>query len=88
MKAVLRIGEMAVRDTTTREMAEKILPAPPKNGNSVERLDPRSASFTREFKRAAKNFTSIATKSPEQALAVLVAAGIYTRTGRLSKNYR
>jgi hypothetical protein len=52
------------------------------------KLDPRSASFTREFKLAAKAFTRKATQSPEKALAVLVEMGIYTPTGRLTKNYR
>ncbi len=55
---------------------------------TVARLDPRSDSFTREFKRAAKAFTKKATQSPEHALAVLVEAGIYTPTGKLTKNYR
>jgi hypothetical protein len=76
IEEVLGVGEMAGRVLTTT-----------KNG-SVRKLDPRSASFTREFKRAAEAFTERATKSPEQALAVLVEAGIYTRNGKLSKNYR
>jgi hypothetical protein len=54
----------------------------------MRKLDPRSPSFTRDFKRAAKAFTIRATRSPESALAVLVEAGIYTPTGRLTKNYR
>jgi hypothetical protein len=52
------------------------------------KLDPRSPSFTREFKQAARAFTKKATQSPEHALAVLVEMGIYTPTGRLTKNYR
>jgi hypothetical protein len=67
-------------------MAKKVLTST-RNG-TAPKLDPRSASFTREFKRAAKAFTRKATQSPEHALAVLVAAGIYTPTGRLTKNYR
>ncbi|MGA3264600.1 MAG: hypothetical protein ABSC47_11210 [Terracidiphilus sp.] len=79
---------MAARITTTKETAERILPSLKKNGNSVRNLDPRSPSFTREFKRAAKAFTLKATRSPETALAVLVEAGIYTPSGKLTKNYR
>jgi hypothetical protein len=54
---------------------------------AVRKLDPRSPTFTRDFKRAAREFTRKATQSPETALAVLVEAGIYTRSGRLTKNY-
>ncbi len=68
------------------EMAKRV-PKSRKNG-AVSKLDPRSENFTREFKRAARAFTLDATKSPERALAVLVEMGIYTRTGRLTKNYR
>ena len=67
-------------------MAKRVLTST-RNG-AVPKLDPRSESFTREFKRAAKAFTLKATQSPEHALAVLVEAGIYTPTGRLTKNYR
>jgi hypothetical protein len=67
-------------------MAKKLLTAA-KNG-AARKLDPRSESFTRDFKRAAKAFTLKATRSPQHALAVLVEAGIYTPTGRLTKNYR
>jgi len=59
-----------------------------KAGRPRPLLDPRSPTFTRDFKRAAKAFTRKATQSPETALAVLVEAGIYTRSGRLTKNYR
>ena len=52
------------------------------------KLDMQSENFTRDFKRAASAFTRKATQSPEHALAVLVEEGIYTPTGRLTKNYR
>jgi hypothetical protein len=67
-------------------MAKKLLKST-KTG-AVRKLDPRSENFTRDFKRAAKAFTRKATQSPEHALAVLVEEGIYTPTGRLTKNYR
>jgi predicted deacylase len=51
-------------------------------------LDPRSPTFSREFRKAAKAFTKRATASPEAALAVLVKEGILTKSGKLSKNYR
>jgi hypothetical protein len=55
---------------------------------SAKKLNPRSADFAREFKRAAEVFTVEATKSPETARAVLIEAGIFTQRGKLSKNYR
>jgi hypothetical protein len=55
---------------------------------ATRKLDPRSDTFTRDFKRAAKAFTRKATQSPEHALAVLVEMGIYTPNGKLTKNYR
>jgi hypothetical protein len=75
-KQILRAGEMAKRALNST-----------RNGTATK-LDPRSDTFTRDFKRAAKAFTRKATQSPEHALAVLVEAGIYTPTGRLTKNYR
>jgi hypothetical protein len=51
-------------------------------------LDPRSPNFARDFVIAAKAFTRKATRSPEAALKVLVSEGIYTPSGKLSKNYR
>ena len=71
---------------TGGEMAKRILTST--RDGSAPKLDPRSPSFTREFKRAARAFTKKATQSPEHALAVLVEMGIYTPTGRLTKNYR
>jgi hypothetical protein len=67
-------------------MAKRV-PTSTRNG-TAPKLDLRSPSFTRDFKRAAKAFTRKATQSPEHALAVLVEMGIYTPTGRLTKNYR
>lgn len=59
-----------------------------KNGHVRILLDPRSPSFSRNFRRAAREFTKRATASPEAALAVLVKEGILTPSGRLSRNYR
>lgn len=50
--------------------------------------DPRSPSFSRDFRRAAQAFTKKATAAPETARAVLVKEGILTASGKLSKNYR
>ena len=58
-----------------------------KNGRGRVALDPRSATFSRDFRRAAKAFTKRATASPEAARAVLVKEGILTKSGKLSKNY-
>jgi len=51
-------------------------------------LDPRSPTFSRDFRRAAEAFTKKATATPETARAVLVKEGILTSSGKLSKNYR
>jgi hypothetical protein len=67
-------------------MTKKIITAI--TDGATRKLDPRSDTFTRDFKRAAKAFTQKATQSPEHALAVLVEMGIYTRNGKLTKNYR
>ncbi len=39
------------------------------------------------FRKAAEAFTKRATKSKESARKVLVAEGIYTKSGRLTKHY-
>jgi hypothetical protein len=67
-------------------MAKRLLKSTEKR--TAPKLDMQSANYTRDFKRAARAFTKKATQSPEHALAVLVEAGIYTPTGRLTKNYR
>lgn len=67
------------------------LAAAPSNGKAVRSrplLDPRSPTFSRDFRKAAKAFTKRVTASPEAALAVLVKEGILTKSGKLSKNYR
>jgi hypothetical protein len=51
-------------------------------------LDPRSPTFSRDFRRAAKAFTERVTATPEASRAVLVKEGILTKSGKLSKNYR
>ena len=63
----------------------------PSNGKvsrSRPLLDPRSPTFSRDFRKAAKAFTKRAPASPEAARAVLVKEGILTKSGKLSKNYR
>jgi hypothetical protein len=40
------------------------------------------------FRKAAKAFTTKTTKSRAAAIETLISEGIYTRSGRLSKNYR
>lgn len=47
-----------------------------------------SAETVKVFKKAAKAFTRRATRSKEAAIQTLVAEGIYTRTGKPTKNYR
>jgi hypothetical protein len=40
------------------------------------------------FRRAAKAFTARATQSRDSARQILIAEGIYTKAGKLAKNYR
>jgi len=40
------------------------------------------------FRKAAEAFTARATQSRETARLVLISEGIYTKSGRLAKNYR
>jgi hypothetical protein len=40
------------------------------------------------FRQVADEWDRRARKNPEAAFAELVAAGIYTKTGKLTKNYR
>ena len=40
------------------------------------------------FRRAAKDFTARATQSRETARQVLISEGIFTKSGKLAKNYR
>lgn len=51
-------------------------------------LDPRSPTFSSDFRRAARAFTEKATATPQAARAVLVKEGIFSKSGKLSKNYR
>jgi hypothetical protein len=68
----------------------KVTTETPKKAKTAPRriLDPRSPTFSRDFRLAAKAFTKRATASPEAALAVLVKEGILTKSGKLHKNYR
>ena len=51
-------------------------------------LDPRSPTFSSDFRKAAQKFTKRVTASPAAARAQLVKEGILTKAGKLSKNYR
>jgi hypothetical protein len=59
-----------------------------KKDNTVNgTLDLNSVEAVRRFQKAAEDFTREATRSKEAALKVLVEAGIYTKSGKLTKNY-
>jgi hypothetical protein len=58
-----------------------------KNGAArADAIDSRDA--LNRFRKAAKAFTTHVTKSRAAALETLVSEGIYTKSGRISKNYR
>jgi hypothetical protein len=50
--------------------------------------DVSSPEAVRRFREAAADFTATATRSSESAMKVLVESGIYTKSGKLTKNYR
>ncbi len=52
------------------------------------RADLTSREAVEQFREAAAEFTRKATRSRESAMQVLVEAGIYTKSGKLAKNYR
>ena len=50
--------------------------------------DLNSREAVEHFRKAAAEFTKKATRSKESAMKVLVESGIYTKSGKLTKNYR
>ncbi len=50
--------------------------------------DLSSREAVKRFREAAAEFTKEGTRSKESAMKVLVESGIYTESGKLSKNYR
>jgi hypothetical protein len=50
--------------------------------------DLNSREAVERFRESAAEFTKAATRSKESAMKVLVDSGIYTESGKLSKNYR
>ena len=50
--------------------------------------DLSSAEAVERFRKAAARFTKKATRSKASAIKVLVESGIYTKSGKLTKNYR
>jgi hypothetical protein len=59
-----------------------------KNGAVADVVDIGSREALDRFRKAAKAFTTRATQSRETARQVLVSEGIYTKSGKLAKNYR
>jgi|AP95_1055475.scaffolds.fasta_scaffold217782_1 hypothetical protein len=59
-----------------------------KQVNRVRIPDIHSAAAVKEFDRAAKAWGKEATKSQATARQTLVDLGIYTKSGKLSKNYQ
>jgi hypothetical protein len=50
--------------------------------------DLSSPDAVRRFREAAAEFTKEGTRSKQSAMRVLVEAGIYQESGKLTKNYR
>jgi hypothetical protein len=58
-----------------------------KNGAGAV-VDIGSREALDRFRKAARAFTTRATQSRETARQVLISEGIYTKSGKLAKNYR
>jgi hypothetical protein len=50
--------------------------------------DLTSREAVEHFRKGAEEFMKKATRSKESAMKALVESGIYTKSGKLSKNYR
>jgi len=51
-------------------------------------FDLSSRAALERFRKAAKAFDKRVNRSPEAARRELISVGIYTKSGKLSKNYR
>jgi hypothetical protein len=75
--------ERSIRDKDTHDMNGKhkraATPAP---------TDLSSREAVEHFRKAAAEFMKKATRSRKSAMKALVESGIYTKSGKLSKNYR
>ena len=60
----------------------------PRNKTVHSNNGSQSLESVKQFRAAAKAFTLRATESKETAMKTLIAEGIYTTKGKLSKNYR
>jgi hypothetical protein len=58
-----------------------------KNGAGTA-VDIGSPGALDRFRKAAKAFTARTTRSRDAARQVLISEGIYTKSGKLAKNYR
>jgi len=67
---------------------EKMKPSVNTNGATATPVDLSSRSSVERFREAVKAFTAEATRSKRKARNVLISTGIYTKSGRLAKNYR
>jgi hypothetical protein len=59
----------------------------PRGPKSI-RFDINSPEALALFEKAAKRFTKKATRSKAAAMKVLIAEGMYTKAGNLTKRYR
>ena len=59
-----------------------------RNGRSRGPSDLTSPEAVERFREAVAIFTKEATRSKEAAVKALVESGIYTKSGKLTKNYR
>jgi len=63
------------------------------NGKHKRAATPASADLSsreavEHFRKSAEEYMKKATRSKESAMKALVESGIYTKSGKLSKNYR
>ena len=59
-----------------------------KSATNSGSTDLTSREAVEHFRKIAADFTREGTRSKESAMKVLVESGIYTKSGKLAKNYR
>ena len=78
--ATVRSSPLGSRDWYSKAMREQ--------EPALKQLELTSPEALERFRRAAKAFTTRAVKSKAAAREVLIKEGIYTKSGKLTKQYR
>lgn len=71
-----------------RGMMNGVKGSPKQSTSTDAAFDFGSRAALEQFRKAAKKFTLRANKSRETAIQTLISEGIYTKSGKISRNYR